>query len=226
MSASKRALDVLGAAAGILLLWPLLLAIAVLVRLEDGGPALFRQERVGRGGRPFRILKFRTMVTDAERRGGQLTVGRDPRVTRIGHHLRRLKLDELPQLFNVLRGEMSLVGPRPEVPRYVALYSVEQRRVLDLRPGITDPASVEFHDESALLDGVADPDRLYVEQIMPRKIQMNLAYAASATALSDLGVVLRTLALPFGRAVGATSAGSVTPSHSQTESRAMTGVAP
>jgi lipopolysaccharide/colanic/teichoic acid biosynthesis glycosyltransferase len=194
MTRAKRLLDVAGAGAGLAVLWPALLLIALLVRLHDGGPAFFRQERIGRGGKPFRIWKFRTMVTDAERAGAQLTVGRDPRITPVGHWLRRLKLDELPQLLNVLAGEMSLVGPRPEVERYVVLYTAEQRRVLDLLPGITDPASIRYRDESTVLAKAADPERAYVEEIMPEKIRLNLDYAARATVYSDLGVVLSTVA--------------------------------
>jgi lipopolysaccharide/colanic/teichoic acid biosynthesis glycosyltransferase len=137
------------------------------------------------------------MVVGAERRGGQLTVEGDSRVTRLGRHLRRLKWDELPQLLNVLRGEMSLVGPRPEVARYVALYSEEERRVLDLVPGITDPASIRYRDEERVLACCPDPERAYVASIMPEKIRLNLQYAARATARSDLVVLLRTLGLLF-----------------------------
>jgi lipopolysaccharide/colanic/teichoic acid biosynthesis glycosyltransferase len=153
----------------------------------------FRQERVGRAGRAFRVWKFRTMVPDAERRGGALTVGDDPRTTRVGRWLRDSKVDELPQLFNVLAGEMSLVGPRPEVPRYVARYSADQRRVLDLVPGITDPASIAYSRESELLARAADPERYYVTAVMPDKIRINLTYAAHANRWTDLKVVLETL---------------------------------
>jgi lipopolysaccharide/colanic/teichoic acid biosynthesis glycosyltransferase len=195
MSRGKRAVDIAGAAIGLLVLSPVLVLIGAVVALADGGPVFFRQERVGAGGRCFRMWKFRTMVVDAERRGGQLTVGRDPRVTAVGHWLRRLKLDELPQLLNVLRGEMSLVGPRPEVPRYVALYTAEQREVLRLVPGITDPASIRYRDESEELARAADPEWTYVERIMPEKIRLNLEYAARATRWSDLMVVLATVGL-------------------------------
>jgi lipopolysaccharide/colanic/teichoic acid biosynthesis glycosyltransferase len=207
MSRAKRALDVLGAAAGLAVLWPALLLIAVLVRLQDGGPAFFRQERVGLGGKPFRMWKFRTMVPRADRLGAQLTVGRDPRITPIGHWLRKLKLDELPQLLNVLAGEMSLVGPRPEVERYVAMYTPEQRRILRLVPGITDPASIRYRDESEVLGRAQDPERLYVEEIMPEKIRLNLEYAARATALSDLGVILGTV-VKLARPAGAPARGT------------------
>lgn len=196
-SSAKRVLDFTASLLGVLILWPFFLIIAVLIKAEDGGPVFFRQVRVGKGGKHFRIWKFRTMVVDAEHKGGLITVGRDPRVTKVGYWLRKAKLDELPQLFNVLRGEMSLVGPRPEVPRYVGFYSEEQRRVLELKPGITDPASILYRNENDLLDGVPDPEKVYVEQIMPDKIRLNLEYAARASFWSDLGVILRTLVRIF-----------------------------
>lgn len=193
MSRSKRAFDVALSILGFVLLWPLLLVIAALIK-SDGGPVFFRQERVGRRGRPFRIWKFRTMVVDAERMGLQITAAGDPRITRVGGWLRRTKLDELPQLLNVLTGEMSFVGPRPEVPRYVAMYDAEQTRVLELMPGITDPASLRYFDESRLLADVDDPEAAYVQDIMPAKIRVNLAYAHHATTRDDMRVVFRTAA--------------------------------
>lgn len=193
MSLSKRVMDVTCSGLGMLLLSPPLLAIALAVWLGDRGPVLYRQERVGRGGRPFTMLKFRSMVAGADRKGRLVTVGGDARVTPVGRWIRRLKLDELPQLLNVLKGEMSLVGPRPEVQRYVDLYTAEQWPVLDLVPGITDPASIKYRDEEAVLAGYDDPDRAYVEVVMPDKIAINLSYAARATVLSDLAVILRTL---------------------------------
>lgn len=193
MRRSKRLFDLAASATGLVLLSPLLLLIAGAIKLGDGGPIVFRQTRVGRDGQLFAILKFRTMVVNAERLGAQLTVGNDARITRVGRLLRRTKLDELPQLLNVLRGEMSLVGPRPEVPRYVAMYTAEQRRVLALLPGITDPASAEFVDESSLLAGVDDPERYYVEELMPRKLRINLEYADRATLRNDLATILSTL---------------------------------
>jgi lipopolysaccharide/colanic/teichoic acid biosynthesis glycosyltransferase len=189
---AKRLFDLALAVPGTLTLLPVFAVVAVWIRLDSSGPALFRQVRVGRGGREFRIFKFRTMVTDAERRGGQLTVGADARITRVGRFLRRHKLDELPQLFNVIRGEMSLVGPRPEVPRYVDLYTAEQRRVLDLVPGITDLASIKYYDENAVLAAASDPERAYVDEIMPEKIRINLDYARRATVWTDLRVILGT----------------------------------
>jgi lipopolysaccharide/colanic/teichoic acid biosynthesis glycosyltransferase len=189
----KRVLDVAAAALGLVLLGPLFLVIAMAIALEDGGPVFFRQQRVGRGGRLFLLWKFRTMRVDAERIGGQLTVRGDPRITRVGQWLRGAKLDELPQLLNVLRGEMSLVGPRPEVPRYVALYSAEQRAVLEELPGITDPASLRYYDEGAVLGKSADPEGHYVSHVMPEKIRLNLEYARRATLVTDFRIVLSTL---------------------------------
>lgn len=189
----KRLFDVAAAGLGLILVSPLLLITAALVRVSSPGPVLFRQTRVGRGGELFTLLKFRTMYTDAEQRGGQLTVGRDPRVTRIGHYLRASKLDELPQLINVVRGDMSLVGPRPEVPRYVALYSEDQRRVLDVRPGITDPASVVYRNESDLMADQSDPESFYVDVLMPEKLRLNLEYQERRTLTSDITVIFDTL---------------------------------
>lgn len=208
MSTGKRIMDICGALVGLIILFILLLPVAVLIKLEDGGPVFFRQVRVGRRGRHFNIIKFRTMVPGAGATGRQLTVGEDPRLTRVGRRLRRYKLDELPQMFNVLRGEMTLVGPRPEVPRYTAMYNREQRRVLELTPGITDPASLLYRDESSLLAGAADPERDYVEKIMPEKLRLNLAYAARATVCSDLKVIWRTVFCIFFRP-GATTCGAV-----------------
>ena len=199
MSPAKRAVDVVVALTALLLLTPVLLAIAAAVRLADGGPALYRQRRVGRGGRVFGMLKFRTMIVDADRAGGALTVAGDRRVTSIGRTLRRLKLDELPQLLHVLRGEMSLVGPRPEVPRYVARYTRAQRAVLDLTPGLTDPASLAFLDEEALLAARRDPEASYVDEILPEKIRLNLEYAARATVGRDVALVARTAGAVLAR---------------------------
>jgi lipopolysaccharide/colanic/teichoic acid biosynthesis glycosyltransferase len=192
MTRTKRAFDVVASVVGLIVASPLLAVIAIAIWLDDRGPVLFRQQRVGEGGRLFPMLKFRTMVRNAEQIGLQLTVGGDPRITRCGQFLRRSKLDELPQLVNVLRGDMSLVGPRPEVPRYVAMYSPGQRRVLKLRPGITDPASAEFVDEGVILSRSPDPEQTYVQEILPRKLQLNLEYAARATLRSDVVTILRT----------------------------------
>jgi lipopolysaccharide/colanic/teichoic acid biosynthesis glycosyltransferase len=189
----KRALDILVAMVALVVLWPLLLIIAVLVAVSSPGGVFFRQARVGRGGTEFRLVKFRTMRPGSEA-GGQLTVGaRDPRITPVGRWLRRTKLDELPQLWNVLVGEMSLVGPRPEVPRYVALYTEAQRQVLRVRPGLTGPASLAYIDEHALLARSTDPQRTYVEEIMPAKLELDLRYVREHNLLLDLRIMLGTL---------------------------------
>ena len=195
---AKRLFDLVIATAALLLLSPLLLALALWIRLDSRGPALFRQERVGRHGRPFRIHKFRTMRSNAD--GLPLTVGADARITRAGRWLRTRRLDELPQLIDVLKGDMSLVGPRPEVPRYVAHYPPALReQVLSVRPGITDPASLAHLDEDALLARAADPERAYVEQVLPAKLALAAGYARSATLASDLRILLRTLRLLASR---------------------------
>lgn len=193
----KRLTDLLGSSIGLILLSPLFLLFSLMIRLGSKGPALFRQTRVGRNGNPFKILKFRTMVDSAENKGPQLTTDNDPRVTRVGRVLRKTKLDELPQLINVWLGQMSLVGPRPEVPHYVKQYSDEQKQILRYKPGITDPASIEFRNESELLGSSGDSEKLYVEQIMPAKIRKNLDYQAKATWLKDIGVILKTIGVMF-----------------------------
>jgi lipopolysaccharide/colanic/teichoic acid biosynthesis glycosyltransferase len=191
---SKRFFDWLASTCGLLALAPVLLLLAVWIKLDSSGPVFFRQERVGRGGRLFRIHKFRTMVTDAERRGLQITVGADARVTRVGQWLRKYKLDELPQLLDVWLGHMSLVGPRPEVPRYVACYPVDVRDVvLSVRPGITDRASIEFKDENEILGRAHDPHVAYVQEVLPIKLRYYQDYVANRSFWSDLGIILSTL---------------------------------
>ena len=189
----KRLLDIVCALGGLLVVAPLLAVVALAVLLDDGRPVLFRQERVGRNGTRFDILKFRSMRVQPHGAGPLLTAAGDSRLTRVGRVIRRWKLDELPQLLNVLRGEMTLVGPRPEVPRYVAHYSDAQRAVLALMPGITDPASLAFLDEERQLAAARDPERFYLDHAMPTKIALNLDYARTATCWSDLGVVIRTV---------------------------------
>lgn len=197
---AKRLFDLLVAGGALLLLLPLFAVLALAIKLDSPGPVFFRQERVGRHGRHFRIHKFRSMVADAPKRGPEVTVGRDARITRIGHRLRDHRLDELAQLIDVVKGDMSLVGPRPEVPRYVAHYPAALReQVLAVRPGITDPASLEHLDEAALLAAAADPEREYVERILPKKLALQAAYAARATLWSDLGVILRTVRMLIAR---------------------------
>ena len=190
----KRAFDLVFASAGLLLLAPLFAVLALWIKLDSPGPVFFRQQRVGRFGALFHIHKFRSMCDDAPLAGPQLTVGADPRITRAGHVLRRTKLDELPQLIDVLAGTMSLVGPRPEVPRYVAMYPADLRdKVLSVRPGITDPASIEYHDESTLLARAADPERVYIEQIMPAKLRFAARYVEQMSVLNDVRLILVTL---------------------------------
>ena len=197
---AKRLFDLLVSLLALLLLSPLLLLLALAVRLDSPGPVLFRQQRVGRHGALFRIHKFRTMRVDAEAIGPQITAAHDLRITRVGNWLRGRRFDELPQLIDVLRGDMSLVGPRPEVPRYVAHYpQALKARVLAQRPGITDPAALAFLDEAALLAGAADPETVYVQTVLPRKLALQADYADSATLWSDLGVMVRTLCLLLGR---------------------------
>jgi len=197
---AKRMFDVAVAACGLVVLAPLLLALAVWIRLDSPGPALFRQERVGRGGKTFRIHKFRTMRDGPIGTGPAITVGADPRITRAGAFLRRHKLDELPQLIDVLRGDMSVVGPRPEVPRYVATYPPALRiKVLSVRPGITDPASLQFRDESALLARAADPEREYREVVLPQKLRLAADYVDTASLGGDLRLIAATLRALWSR---------------------------
>ena len=191
--AAKRAFDLVATLAVLPVALPLMAALALWVRLDSPGPALFRQQRVGRGGRLFRIHKFRTMrLHDGS--GPQVTAAGDARITRAGRWLRRTKLDELPQLIDVLSGDMSLVGPRPEVPRYMALYPAEMRaRILSVRPGLTDRAAIAFRDEERVLAASADPERAYIEQIMPLKLQHYLDYVAHRSLRGDLRILLDTL---------------------------------
>jgi lipopolysaccharide/colanic/teichoic acid biosynthesis glycosyltransferase len=192
----KRLFDVLVSAAALLLLSPLFLGVAIAIKLSSHGPIFYRAVRVGRHGVPFKLYKFRSMVVNADKIGAGITTAHDPRITPIGRFLRRTKLDELPQLINVLRGEMSLVGPRPEDPRYVALYTEEQRRVLRARPGMTSLASVRYRNEQALLSG-DDWETRYIQQIMPDKLAIDLQYIERATLLSDLGVLWQTFLALF-----------------------------
>lgn len=189
----KRLFDIVCAATGLLVLGPLLLLLALTVALSSPGGALFRQVRVGRAGATFPLLKLRSMRTGSES-AGQLTVGgRDPRITGIGRFLRRSKLDELPQLINVLVGDMSIVGPRPEVPKYVALYSPAQREVLSVRPGMTSSASIAFIDENELLGRSNDPEATYVAEVMPAKLELDLKYVRERSLLLDLRIILATV---------------------------------
>lgn len=189
----KRIVDVVAAAVGLLLLSPFLLTIAAIAKLTSPGPVLYTQERVGKDGTRFRVVKFRTMEVNADQVGPGITASGDPRITRLGRWLRLLKLDELPQLWNVLRGEMSLVGPRPELPKYVAGYTEKQRKVLSVRPGITDMASILYRHEERVLGVQADPERAYRELILPHKLDLNLEYLRRMSLVHDLSLILRTL---------------------------------
>ena len=192
--AAKRLFDLALALPALALALPLMVAITLWVRLDSAGPALFRQQRVGRHGRLFHIHKFRTMRVRSSQAGPLITVAGDARVTRAGRWLRRTKLDELPQLLDVIRGDMSLVGPRPEVPRYMALYPDEARqRILSVRPGITDRAAIEFRDEELLLAHATDPERVYVERIMPVKLRYYLDYVAHRSLAGDARILFDTV---------------------------------
>ena len=189
----KRMMDIAVSAVALCVLWPLYLIIALAIVIDDPGPVFYRQVRVGRGGKPFRIFKFRSMVVDADKKGLEITVGNDRRITRVGAFLRKTKLDEMAQLINVLCGQMSFVGPRPEVPRYVELYTPYQRQVLLVRPGITDYASIAYRNENDLLDAAQDPERMYIEQIMPAKIELNMKYLREISPAADIRLILKTV---------------------------------
>lgn len=190
----KRLFDFTASLAGLILLSPLLVATMLAIRLESPGPVFFLQERIGLEGRRFNIIKFRTMRQSAPAEGPQITIGQDPRITSIGYTLRKFKLDELPQLINVLRGEMSLVGPRPEVPTYMAHYTPAQRAIiLSVRPGITDFAAIEFSDEADILAGAADPEVAYVQEIMPRKFALYERYVRERSFWLDLKLIAWTM---------------------------------
>jgi lipopolysaccharide/colanic/teichoic acid biosynthesis glycosyltransferase len=200
VSYGKRAFDLVASGAGLVVLLPLFVVVAVLIKLDTPGPVFFRQVRVGRHGRPFRIFKFRSMVAAAETSGPAVTTRADGRVTRTGGPLRRTKIDELPQLLNVLLGDMSLVGPRPEVPEFVAFYSESQCAVLlSMRPGMTDYAAIAFSDESSLLGGDGDPVEIYRTRIMPGKFALYEYYGQRVTFANDLSLILQTLSLMITR---------------------------
>ena len=200
----KRVFDVSCAAVGLVLSSPFVLAGAIAVKLDSPGPAFYKGERVGLGGREFHMIKLRSMMAGSDRNGPSVTVAADPRVTRVGRFLRRSKLDELPQLVNVLRGEMSLVGPRPEHANYVKLYTPEQKRVLSMRPGITGPAVLAFVDEEAMLSG-AHAETIYEREVMPRKLALDLDYVDHHSFGRDLRILGRTAALVVKRAFSKSS---------------------
>lgn len=195
----KDVFDFIFGIIGFIVLSPILVIISFLVISTSKGPAFFKQDRVGKNGRIFGIYKFRTMITNAEEVGLKLTVGDDPRITKVGKILRKYKLDELAQIINIVIGDMSFVGPRPEVPKYVSMYTPEQRRVLTVKPGVTDLASIKFRNENELLGQSEDPERTYIEKIMPEKLRINLEYVDNISLLNDIRLIFKTVKEVFFR---------------------------
>jgi lipopolysaccharide/colanic/teichoic acid biosynthesis glycosyltransferase len=189
----KRAFDIAIAATGLIALLPVMAVAAVLIKCDSQGPVFFKQRRMGRGFRDFLIYKFRTMKENSEVTGRLITIGDDPRITRVGRFLRKTKIDELPQLINVLKGEMSLVGPRPEIPRFVELFRSEYAEILTVRPGITDLASLKYRDEAALLDSALNPEDEYLAHVLPDKIRLARDYLQRASFFFDLSLILKTI---------------------------------
>lgn len=195
----KRLFDIILSIIGLLMLSPFFIIIALLIALDSRGGVFYRQVRVGKNGKDFYLFKFRSMRTDADKKGLLITVGgRDSRITRMGYFIRKYKVDELPQLLNVLFGDMSLVGPRPEVRRYVDMYNEEQKKVLSVKPGITDYASIEYSNENELLGKAADPEKVYIEEIMPAKLELNLKYIDEQGTATDLKIIFKTIAKIVG----------------------------
>lgn len=188
----KRIFDLVMAVLMLLFWWPFILIIVLLILISSGAPVFYRQERIGKNGIPFRIFKFRTMKKNADQLGLLTIGGHDPRITGIGFFLRKFKLDELPQLFNVISGKMSIVGPRPEVAKYVSLYSESQKHILNVRPGITDPASLTYRNENEILARFDNPEEAYIREIMPAKIELNRQNLLQQTAWTDFGIIVRT----------------------------------
>jgi lipopolysaccharide/colanic/teichoic acid biosynthesis glycosyltransferase len=188
----KRAFDIIAALAGLLVLAPVFATVALLIKFDSPGPVFFKQQRIGRGFRPFWIYKFRTMRADAEG-SSQLTIGADNRITRAGRFLRRSKIDELPQLFNILKGDMTIVGPRPEVPRYVEAFHRDYEEILTMRPGLTDLASLKYRNEAALLGRSADPEAEYLRNVLPDKIRLGKEYIRRSSVGFDIHVIMKTL---------------------------------
>ena len=195
--AVKRFFDIMASFFGLMFLLLPFCIVAIIIKCTSEGPVFYKQVRVGKDGKEFKIFKFRTMVVDADKKGLQITTKNDNRVTKIGAILRKTKLDELPQLINVLIGDMSFVGPRPEVPKYVALYNEEQRNVLLVRPGITELSSILFRDENEMLDAAENPEKVYIEEIMPKKISYNLEYLTKIGPFYDLKLIFRTIGIMF-----------------------------
>ncbi|MGG7178135.1 sugar transferase [Clostridium paraputrificum] len=189
----KRLFDIVASLIGIIILSPIFIVISIIIKITSPGPIFFKQKRVGLKGKNFDILKYRTMVIDAEKQGKQITVGEDKRITPIGRTLRKYKIDELPQLFNVFKGDMSLVGPRPEVPVYVNMYTEEQMKVLDVRPGITDLASLRYRDENDVLGSVENPEEYYINVIMPDKLKLNMEYISKSSVFFDISIIIKTI---------------------------------
>lgn len=189
----KRLFDIICSLVGIIFLFPVFLIIVLAIVINSGFPIFYFQTRVGKSNRDFKLFKFRTMHTDADKKGLLTVGGRDPRVTPVGYYLRKFKLDELPQLFNVLFGSMSLVGPRPEVRKYVDMYNEEQKRVLEVKPGITDYASLEYINENELLAKSENPEQTYINEIMPAKLKLNMRYIEETGLLTDLTIITRTV---------------------------------
>lgn len=188
----KRLFDILASFIGLIIISPILLILGIWIKLDSKGPVFYKQVRVGRGNRDFFLYKFRSMRVGADKAGLITVGGRDPRVTRSGYYIRKYKLDEFPQLINVLKGDMSLVGPRPEVRKYVEMYTPEQMHVLDVRPGITDLASIRYRNENELLEKVEDPDKYYIEVIMQDKLRINLEYVKEHSFLYDIKLIFGT----------------------------------
>lgn len=188
----KRIFDITLSLFGLIILLPFMLIVAILIKFDSKGTVFFKQIRITKGGKEFKIFKYRTMKAGSDKYS-QITVGKDERITKIGSFLRKYKLDEIPQLINVLIGDMSLVGPRPEVPKYVALYTDEQKEILKVRAGITDYASIEFSDENDLLASEKNPEEAYIEKIMPKKIELNKKYLSEISVLTDIRIILLTI---------------------------------
>jgi lipopolysaccharide/colanic/teichoic acid biosynthesis glycosyltransferase len=189
----KRIFDIVVSLVGLICFLPLLVFVAVLIKLDSRGPIFFRQQRIGMGFRPFEILKFRTMIDNAQRRGGLITFGKDTRITRVGRILRKTKIDEFPQLINVLRGDMTLVGPRPEVPEFVELFRQDYEEILTVRPGITDLASLKYRNEAAVLGHYNNPQEEYLRHVLPDKINLNKEYIRRSSFFFDLTLILKTV---------------------------------
>jgi len=193
----KRFFDLILSLIGLLIMVPILFLITLLIKISSSGPVFYKQVRVGKNNKDFEIFKFRTMHLNADKKGLLTVGGRDPRVTSIGYYLRKFKLDELPQLINVFKGDMSFVGPRPEVRQFVNLYSEIQKKVLNVKPGITDLASIEFRNENEILSKEEDPKQYYIDYIMPKKLEINLKYINQRNLLKDFVVIIKTIKVIF-----------------------------